>query len=396
MYKTLRGGALPLLLICTLLTGCWSSKEIEEKSVYVGMAVDIAREDEFEKHLERKDDTYSSRNNVTATIQIVPQKSFASNKENAGPQENKYLNLQKTGESMFEIMRQYSLRRDRIIIGHHLKVYVISRELAEQVEIDKLLDFMLRDNDIRPNCMVFLSRGKAADTLISSQPNEIPAFHIRDMVSNRARNNKVMKEVILTNLDQYIQSKQSFVLQLVSSYKGEIEFTGAGIIKGETGKWIGDLNQDDVSSIAWIKGEAEGGFITALNLNNEMVTYEIKSAKSKITPKIEGSKISFQVDIQSDGRLIENWDVSRSSSKQSFLQEVEQATQQKLESMLQSLMKKLQQQYKADVVGFGKRLSITNPQLWKKVKEDWDEVFSRSEVTFNVKLNITDFGSSTE
>ena len=155
-------------------------------------------------------------------------------------------------------------------------MFIISTELVEKVEIDKLLDFMLRDNDIRPNCMVFLSRGKASDTLVSSQPDEVPAFHIRDMVSNRARNNRIMKGVNFTNLDQYINTNQSFVLQTISSYEGEVEFTGAGIIKGKTGKWIGNLNQDDVSSISWIKGEADGGFISALISDEKTVVYEIK------------------------------------------------------------------------------------------------------------------------
>lgn len=42
-----------VLMICTLLlTSCWSSKEIEEQSVYVGMAVDVANKSDTEDQLE--------------------------------------------------------------------------------------------------------------------------------------------------------------------------------------------------------------------------------------------------------------------------------------------------------------------------------------------------------
>lgn len=395
MYRPLQTCSTLLILICALLTGCWSSKEIEEKSVYVGMAVDLAEPSHLEQHLESDSDTYSSKNNVTATIQIVPQKSIAGNKKNSGEQ-RQYLNLEKSGESLFEIMRQYSLRRDRVLIGHHLKVFIVSTELVEKIEIDKLLDFMLRDNDIRPNCMVFLSRGNASDVLESSQPDEVPAFHIRAIVSNSARNNRVMKGVNFTNLDQYLHDKQSFILQTISSFEGEVEFTGAGIIDGKTGKWNGYLNQDDVSSISWIKGETESGYISARIRDDDTVVYEIIQAKSKINPKVEDGKISFQVNIESKGRLIENWDIGKESSQYSFLQEVEQIVEEKLETLLYNLIDKLQNEYKVDVAGFGKRLSITNPREWAKVKEDWDEVFSSSKVTFNVNIKITDYGSSTE
>ncbi|MNI72763.1 Spore germination protein B3 precursor [compost metagenome] len=64
--------------------------------------------------------------------------------------------------------------------------------------------------------------------------------------------------------------------------------------------------------------------------------------------------------------------------------------------MMERLMRKLQEEYRADVAGFGEVLSIQNPYTWNKVKDKWDDTFSRSKVTFKYDLNITDFGSYTE
>ncbi|MNW66321.1 Spore germination protein B3 precursor [compost metagenome] len=60
------------------------------------------------------------------------------------------------------------------------------------------------------------------------------------------------------------------------------------------------------------------------------------------------------------------------------------------------LMQKLQNDYKTDVAGFGEALSIQHPRTWKKVKEHWDDTFSRSKINFKYDLKITDFGSFTE
>src|SRR5690606_24051766 len=133
------------------------------RSVYVGMAIDVAQESPTEKRLNAQGGATPVEPILTATIQIVPVKSVEGGKQ--GGESNgdikKYLNDIQTGDSIFEILRAYALRRDRAVIGHHLKVIVISTELVEKVAIEQLLDFMLRDNDIRPSCMVFLSRSKA-------------------------------------------------------------------------------------------------------------------------------------------------------------------------------------------------------------------------------------------
>ncbi|GJM81093.1 hypothetical protein HMSSN139_35890 [Paenibacillus sp. HMSSN-139] len=271
--------------LLTVQTGCWSSKEIEDLSMYIGLAMDTGEPTAVERELEKQGGDYPKRNLITATIQIVPMGNVSNNKQQGSQGRGKeYLNTSETGDSLFEIMRQYSLRRERAVIGHHLKVIVVSTELARKQSIDKLMDFVLRDNDIRPSCIVLLSEGKARRTLEMAHPGETPAFKLRDMLRERFRTGKIMKEVNLTNLDERLGSKQSFLLQEVSVDGEETKFTGAGIIKGETGKWIGTLDQMDVESIAWIQGDVEGGAIKSYDWRNEPITYEIEDEKSQITP----------------------------------------------------------------------------------------------------------------
>lgn len=53
-------------------SGCWSSKEIEDLSVYVGVGLDVAEESKFEKSINEQGGHYPKNNNLTATVQIVP------------------------------------------------------------------------------------------------------------------------------------------------------------------------------------------------------------------------------------------------------------------------------------------------------------------------------------
>ncbi|MGG0824048.1 Ger(x)C family spore germination protein [Paenibacillus turicensis] len=386
-----------LTTIIFLLTGCWSSKEIEDLSIYAGVAIDVGIPTEQEqKIVEKGSKEYQKKDEVTLTVQVVPVKAFGSKTKTDSGNERQFNNVSLTGNSILEIMRQYSVWRDRPVIGHHLKVIVISNEALKKYQIGQLTDFILRDNDIRPSALLFLSEGDAKETLITNNPGEVPAFKIQDMTRNTFRTNKILEGVNLTQLDAHANSKQSFMLQNIISANGHIEFSGAGIIKGDTGHWIGNLTQDEVATINFINGNTNGGLIKAYNENGKQIVYEIKNFKSKMKCTIKGDDISYHVDIKSDGRLIENWDDKENFSEIKDQEKAEKIFEEHLLKMIYSVMKKTQKVYKTDVIGFQQCLSIRNPKMWKKVKERWDEVYENIPVNFDVKLTITDFGASTE
>ena len=72
-----------LLLAAGLLvtqTGCWSSKEIEDLSMYVGMALDAGSPTSTERELDQNGKGYPKRKLITATVQIAPVKKAAASK----------------------------------------------------------------------------------------------------------------------------------------------------------------------------------------------------------------------------------------------------------------------------------------------------------------------------
>ncbi|OUS76440.1 spore gernimation protein GerC [Paenibacillus sp. MY03] len=396
--SSLRKRVLPTLVLSAVLvlpTGCWSSKEIEDVALFTGIALDKGQPAPVEKEFESKGATYSKRNKLMATLQLVP---FKSQKNQGKKQDGKqptFLNISGSGDSVLEILRQFSIRLDRPLMGHHLKVIIISVDLLRKQSIEQLTDFLLRDNEIRPSTLVYVSQGPARDTLMSKKLNEVPSFHISKAVRNRARTSKVLKPVTLSRLDSLTHSKKSFVLQTLVTGGDELELSGASIINA-TGHWIGSLNQENTECLAWLSGDRNAGVIKTDDWNGETITYEIKSLRSKITPQVKGDQISFQVEIHTLGRLIETWDEQSHPTTNDYANALDKRLEDKLASMMEDLLVKLQSKYKSDVAGFGRRLAIKHPAAWKKVKEDWENVFSRSEITFAIKVRINDFGSFTE
>ncbi|MGO4734205.1 Ger(x)C family spore germination protein [Paenibacillus sp. 2KB_22] len=387
------------LCILLLISGCWSSREIEDLSLYVGLGIDVGKETAFEKDIAEQGGTYPKKNYVTATVQIAPGITNSQSSQQSGsPSSGKtsYSNEQLSGDSMLQIFRQFALRRDRPLIGHHLKVIVVSKDIAKKYGLNQLLDFVLRDNDIRPNCLVLISHHRALDVLTSQDPSRIPAFYLTGITNNSYLSNKILDPVLLSKLDAQMQSGTSFLLQNVLYSHGEDKFSGGSIFDGKTTKFIGELSQTDLEGLSWLNSKKKGGVLKTHNKQGFTVVYEIKKKKVKIIPKVVGNDISFHVKTESEGWLMEDWRAPEEEEKGEYLRELEKDFAELAEQQIRQVLSKLQHTYKVDVGEFRDSLRIKHPKTWKKVKDDWDKIFSTVPITYEVKTTITNPGSSTE
>lgn len=65
-----------------------------------------------------------------------------------------------------------------------------------------------------------------------------------------------------------------------------------------------------------------------------------------------------------------------------------------MKRLVRNVVEKMQKEYQVDVAGFGNRLRIEDPKVWKTVKKDWDQIFSEIPINYHVKLTIKDYGTS--
>ncbi|WP_078412037.1 Ger(x)C family spore germination protein [Priestia abyssalis] len=382
-------------LLLLSMTGCWSSKEIEEVGLAAGLALDKGEESTIEKELKEQGGGYPKRDIITVTYQFVNPQAEDKESSSGGAQQKSYTNVSETGDSVHQITREVSLRREGPLFSPHLKVIVIGEDLARTYSLEPLLNQFIRDNEIRPSCLVFISKGQARKVMESKEPGEVPSFRLVGIVDNEYRTTRILPSVSLAKLEGKMQSGSSFLLQNIISANGEVKFAGAAVIKGKTKKLNGFLDEAELDGITWITGKGKGGLVKSFDeKTGQLVVYEIKSMKSRIIPHVHGNKISFDVDIESEGRLSENWAVSEAAFENEFLKRVEKAAEQEVKGLVKNVTEKMQKEYEADVAGFGNRLRIEHPKVWEKVKKDWDETFSEVPIKYNVKLTIKDYGTS--
>ncbi|MEK8130533.1 Ger(x)C family spore germination protein [Paenibacillus filicis] len=389
-----RAGAATILLgACMLLTSCWSSAPIEDVNLEVGVALDIGDERGTERKFAEKGGEYPKRNQVSCTYQfIIPQGAVGSKKEGAASRN--YYNATQTGDSIFEAVRELSLRSDRLPIGHHLKTIVISEELARTTRLSELIEFFSRDNHIRPSVLLLVSKGKAKDVFSNALPGQTPALVLNGTFNNRSRSTRIWEPVSMAKAIGPLHGHTSFALQSVTAAGKETKFSGAAVIKGETGKLGGFLDEEELEGLVWLTGRGQGGVVKTYNQKNDkLITYEIKSMDSSIKAHIKGNEISFHVSIQSNGRIGEDYSSGGHKLIDSMKSETK-ALEKKVEAMLKATVDNMQHDLQADVGGFGKKLQIQYPSIWSKVEHGWDTTFAHVPVTYEVHLNIEEYGAS--
>jgi len=395
-------GRLLLACLCSLTlivqTGCWSKDEIEDLGLYVGMALDVANETEIEKKMDKIASSSRKKDLITYTLQIIDKQSGGESGDTSSDSTAKpYLNVSETGDSLFDMAREFTARMERPVIGHHLKVIVINEKLSRRYSMRNLLSFMLRDNDIRPNCLIVMSSGLARKVFESKGNGVVPSFRVIEMVDNRYRTLKILPPTSLIKIEGKMNAKSSYLLQNVVAADGEIKFSGAAVIKGKTQKFRGLLSEDELLGIIWLTGKGKGGLVKSYDPKTKrVIAYEIKTMKSKIISQVKEGKISFHVNIESDGRLIEEWLVENEPIDKELISMAVQASENEVNRLVKIGLNKIQKDYKTDVVGFGTRLSIEHPKQWQRVKDDWDDEFSRTPISYSIKLTITDTGAKQE
>jgi spore germination protein KC len=167
---------------------------------------------------------------------------------------------------------------------------------------------------------------------------------------------------------------------------------GSAIFKGK--KLIGFLNEEDTKSMLWLRDEVKGGLIILKNAagTDDNVTLEIYKSKSKITPMVQEGVLKMKVEVDVDvsiGEIMGTSDFISSPGRQKLKAFAEKHVEEDINTMYTLVRDK----YNADVFGFGRNIEMKMPDVWKQIKDDWDNFYAELELELNVKVNIR--GSAT-
>lgn len=357
------------LLTLVLLCGCWDSTNIEELNMAIGFAVD--KGDQGHK--------------LKVSMQVlVPQKIS----QEASIKDPTKI-IETNGDSVHQIFRTTALKSHRIF-AQQLRVFLFSEELINENHFDLVINQFIRDNETRRGGLVFMTE-KPGDMLKINDDGQPASTTLYDLSDNRKATIRMLKAVSLGDISSAMQNNVSFAIPKVSVDQGKLMLDGASIIKNK--RFLTNISPLAVQSYNLLTGDGMGGVIE-FEYQHSIYSFEIFKLKHHIeTHKSASGKYQFDVSVELDGRLSEDWNERENSFDEKYLQEIEGVVKRRLEKNVKDFIGELQHEIKADICGFYQKANIAYPKDFQKEAKHWDEIFSESDIRYKANVKIRDFGT---
>ncbi|MBD3860991.1 Ger(x)C family spore germination protein [Bacillus sp. 28A-2] len=357
-------------LTLVLLSGCWDSTNIEELNMAIGYGLD------------KGDDGHKLKISMQV---LVPQKI---EQESSVKDPTKI--IETNGDSVHQIFRTTTLKSHRIF-AQQLRVYLFSEELINENNFDLVINQFIRDNETRRGSLVFMTSEKPGDLLKINDDGQPASSTLYDISANTKTTIRMFKPVSLGDISSAMQNNVSFALPKVSVNQGKLMLDGASIIKNR--RFLTNISPLAVQSYNLLTGDGKGGVIE-FKYDHSIYSYEIFKLKHNIeTHKTASGKYQFDVSVELDGRLSEDWNERENAFNEKYLQEIEGVVKQRLENNVKNFIEELQHEIKADICGFSQKASIAYPKEFRKEAKHWDEIFSESDIRYKANVKIRDFGT---
>ncbi len=394
------------LLICwtitmIILTSCKGSRELDEIGIVVSMGMDI--EDE----------------KIIMTVEII---NPTSTKMAAGaPEQRGTVFIQSIGDTISDAGRNTTLQFDRRMYLPHNSVVIFGEEFAKR-GIGDFMDFFSRDNEERETSYMVVAKGaKAYEVMgINGGLSNSAGDYLVKLIENFKRNAKTRSLPVFEFFRYYYDTSTGPILGVVEKVeKKEINKETSKQITQETKEkviekyvldvsggaafkediLIGYYSGDEMIGFNFIVDELEEGlmvFETPKELSDKssyigregrLTVMEILKSKTKKDIKIIDGEIQLAIDVKLRGGLREETrGVDLSNSE--IIEALEKACSEKVKEHIKMTMEKAQKEFKHDNFSIGALIHRKYPEEWRKIYNDWQNIFPKISYTVNVETEI--------
>ncbi|WP_261305671.1 Ger(x)C family spore germination protein [Paenibacillus andongensis] len=374
-----------LLCIIFFLTGCWDRIEIDQRGFVVGVAIDY---------------TNNSKHKFKGTYQIVVPsglKQSSQGQSGSGSSGKAYFNLSSTENSMPALSARLAARTSRSPYFEHLKIIIVSSEVAKDDKVfADVLDYFLRNSEMRRGVQILIADGKASDILDIPTFNEpTPIDYITSIARNDRKSNFMLPESRIGDVHEYLVKHESFPIQNVKLEEKGVSMTGSAIFDGQTKEMVGFLTGAETQGLNFVTDHIKGGIIEA-TFKDHTFDFRVERTKSKITmQQLSPTKFKFNIKLAAEGVLeksIAGYDPSDSEA----IKYLEKSLEDVVQGNTLKVIKKLQQTYKKDALGLGAYLYENHYKVWKPIAADWEQglsIFTQSEINVQAEVIIRRIGN---
>ena len=362
-----------IILIFSLIfiSGCWDKVEIEQRIFVSDIGVDLNQKEEMNRFIV----TYQYPNiNAIGKNATEDKRSFV---------------LSTPCSSIFQASRELSTRTPFPFYFKHVKVLILGEELLnEENLVREVIDELNRDTKINKKIQILVAEGKARDIIDANVTREQT---VDGVIYTTVKDNKTSSRFTsqtLTGLISDFDYSGATITPRITIKDNRYIISGGCIMKNY--KHVAWIDEKENRAISLLKNKTQNETIDIV-YKEDLISYTVTGTKSSKKIRVEdGIKADFSIRMEGylQGYIM---DQNKTVFDNEVLKEMEEAIEQSVKKEVNRTINKLQKTHKADIIGIGEHLSKFQPRTWKKIKDNWEEIFPNIDinVTIDVKIRRT-------
>lgn len=363
-----------VLLICIIsiiTTGCWDKVEIEKRAFVLTMGVDKAK----------------GEGNKVRVIFVFPNLKAYINTPMGGGKGDPKFTVSGEGNSIFDIARSIQTRLNKQLYFGHTKAVIFGEGLLKDpVLFRQVLDELERYHEFNRKVDVAYVKGDVGQALSATPKYEpILGIFISELFANEKITPYIRTGDIGKILVQFHNTGGDGLIPLMTYTKNDIEISGAAVVKKF--KIVGELNGRENAAVEVMQNQMEGGSLV-VERKGVNVPIQIYNARTSRRVEIKNGNIYLILDSMFEGDI--NGDILNKTNEvmtEEFMREVQSLAERRIRTDVDNTAAKIKSVYKVDVIGVGDLLSKYYPEIWEKVKNNWDdEYFPRVNIVIHPKV----------
>jgi len=361
-------------LCCGIIffSGYLKTSEINDTVVAVGRGIDIEGEEIL----------YSAQLAKPETPQ----------RKGTGAKQEPALVVTSRGESFALGARHIYYSTPRKPLWSMIDTIIIGENLARQ-DTSLFADYLARNRNVRLNANLFLAYQCTPKDVFET---EVPLEKLSAPALNK------MIELQESQLGIYLPVKAKEFLfkagttgiepvlpQIViekTDDKELLKIDGTAVFYNK--KMVGSLNEEESRGFRFLSPRRiYGGILIVPSPLEGGLPLTIELTDSLAQTKVEaGDKLKVRINIKAEGSFYEQNDTLDYLTPENIAK-VELAASEQIKKEVQACINKAQG-FKSDIFGWGRRLSLNEPEVWEKFADDWPEIFAEAETEISVDFKL--------
>lgn len=361
-----------LIILLPLLAGCYNYRELNDLSIVTAMSI------------EKNNDLYK------VTVQVVnPKKETDTSKGN----QPSFITYNTTSQSIQKALREMIKESPNKMYAAHVELLIIDEELAKE-GISPILDFLIRDPELRDEFYVLISQDKNILETITPLDN-LTSESITKSIKNL---NKYLGITSITTysdlIDAYLDDNKQISLPSIklegnltegndkedlekTNTEAKLVLSNMAVFKKD--KLIGYL--DEYQSIAYnfIKDNITNTLIKS-TYDDGFIIHEIISSKTKIEVNPKENKVKIKL---SGTSSISEVYTKKNLTEYKNIQKIEKIMNNNIEKLIEDSFYNIVKKYNTDIFNFKDLYYKKDVNYFNKIKDEYEK-----NILPNIKLEV--------